>query len=110
MDVKSAFLNGLIEEEVYVKQPPGFKEAHFPDHVFKLRKSLYGLKQAPIAWYDRLGNFLLENGFTRGKIDNTLFIRKSEKGFTLVHMYVDDIIFGENDETLRKDFSDLMQG
>ncbi|KAK2415764.1 putative mitochondrial protein [Trifolium repens] len=63
MDVKSAFLNGVISEEVYVKQPPGFEDLKNPDYVFKLKKSLYGLKQAPRAWYERLSNFLLENGF-----------------------------------------------
>ncbi|CAJ2649754.1 unnamed protein product [Trifolium pratense] len=67
MDVKSAFLNGFISEEVYVKQPPGFEDISNPEHVFKLKKSLYGLKQAPRAWYDRLSNFLLEKGFEKGK-------------------------------------------
>ena len=72
MDVKSAFLNGFIEDEVYIDQPPGFENFQFPKHVFKLTKALYGLKQAPKAWYDRLNNFLYENGFTKGKVDTTL--------------------------------------
>src|SRR5213080_4628207 len=63
MDVKSAFLNGFIEEEVYVRQPPGFENPKYPDRVFKLQKALYGLKQAPRAWYARFKTFLLENGF-----------------------------------------------
>ena len=63
MDVKSAFLNGFIEEEVYVKQPPGFENPKFPNRVYKLQKALYGLKQAPRAWYDRLKTFLLAQGF-----------------------------------------------
>ena len=63
MDVKSAFLNGYIMEEVYVKQPPSFENEKFPNHVYKLFKALYGLKQAPRAWYDRLRKFLLDNGF-----------------------------------------------
>ncbi|WVZ70837.1 hypothetical protein U9M48_019473 [Paspalum notatum var. saurae] len=63
MDVKSAFLNGFIKEEVYVRQPPGFESARFPDRVYKLRKALYGLKQAPRAWYNRLKSFLLKSGF-----------------------------------------------
>ena len=67
MDVKSVFLNGYIKEEVYVDQPPGFQEINKPDRVYKLNKALYGLKQAPRAWYERLSNFLLEKGFTRGK-------------------------------------------
>ena len=62
MDVKSAFLNGVIEEEVYIKQTPSFKDYTLPDHVFKLKKTLYGLKQAPHAWYHELSFFLLENG------------------------------------------------
>ena len=74
MDVKSAFLNGYILEEVYVEQPPGFLDQTMPNHVFKLNKALYGLKQAPRAWYDRLSKFLLENNFTRRNVDKTLFI------------------------------------
>ena len=75
MDVKSAFLNGYLKEEVYVMQPPGFENNKFPNHIFQLDKALYGLKQAPRAWYERLSNFLLENGFRRGKVDNTLFLK-----------------------------------
>jgi hypothetical protein len=69
MDVKSAFLNGYIEEEVYVRQPPGFESSKFPNHVFKLQKALYGLKQAPRAWYERLKSFLLSKGFKMGSMD-----------------------------------------
>ncbi|GJY76977.1 putative ribonuclease H-like domain-containing protein [Tanacetum coccineum] len=79
MDVKSAFLYGKIEEEVYVYQPPGFEDPNFPDRVYKVEKALYRLHQAPIAWYETLSTFLLDNGFQRGKIDKTLFIRR-EKG------------------------------
>jgi len=75
MDVKSAFLNGYLKEEVYVMRPPGFENNEFPNHVLKPDKTLYGLKQAPRAWYERLSNLLLENGFRRGKIDNTLFLK-----------------------------------
>ena len=67
MDVKSAFLNGFIEEEVYVEQPPGFEYFDFPNHVFKLTKALYGLKQAPRAWYERLSSFLCKNSFDKTK-------------------------------------------
>ena len=63
MDFNSAFLNGVISEEVYVKQPLGFQDLKYPDHVYKLKKSLYGLKQAPRAWYDRLSIVLIENNF-----------------------------------------------
>jgi len=100
MDVKSPFLNGVIEEEVFVKQPPDFKDLKYPDHVFKLKKSLYGLKQAPRAWYDRLSNFLIKNDFKRGKVDTTLFRRTLEKNILVVQIYVDDIIFGSTNASL----------
>ncbi|CAH9124314.1 unnamed protein product [Cuscuta epithymum] len=109
MDVKSAFLNGLLEEEVYVEQPPGFEINREKDQVFKLKKALYGLKQAPRAWYDTLSQYLVNNGFTKGKVDKTLF--KSEEGphILFVQIYVDDIIFGSSKQALCKKFSTLMQ-
>ncbi|GKV30776.1 hypothetical protein SLEP1_g39556 [Rubroshorea leprosula] len=110
MDVKSAFLNGFIKEEVYVEQPPGFEDPYFPDHVFKLSKALYGLKQAPRAWYERLSGFLIEKGFSRGRVDTTLFIKHHEKDFLIVQIYVDDIIFGATNELLCENFSKLVQG
>ncbi|GJY16839.1 putative ribonuclease H-like domain-containing protein [Tanacetum coccineum] len=76
MDVKSAFLYGKIEEEVYVCQPPGFEDPNFPDRVYKVEKALYGLHQAPRAWYETLSTYMLDNGFQRGKIDKTLFIKR----------------------------------
>ena len=90
MDVKSAFLNGFIEEEVFVKQPPGFD---FPNHVFKLSKALYGFKQALRAWYERLSNFLLEKGFSKGKVDIALFIKRSKDDLLIVQIYIGDIYF-----------------
>ncbi|KAK9217771.1 hypothetical protein WN943_006399 [Citrus x changshan-huyou] len=108
MDVKSAFLNGYIMEEVYVKQPPGFENEKFPDHVYKLSKALYGLKQAPRAWYDRLKNFLLDNDFSMGKADTTLFVKHKNQDILIVQIYVDDIIFGSTNELLCKDFSSCM--
>ena len=93
MDVKSAFLNGELEEEVYVQQPPGFEDSDFPYFVYRLFKALYGLKQAPRAWYDTLSQFLIENHFTRGTIDKTLFHRNYNGSSILVQIYVDDIIF-----------------
>ncbi|KAG4975779.1 hypothetical protein JHK86_035253 [Glycine max] len=94
MDVKNAFLNGFINEEVYVKQPLGFEDKERPCHVYKLIKAFYGLKQALIAWYERLSSFLVSNGFTRGITDPALF-RKAQKGnLLIIHIYVDDIIFG----------------
>ena len=94
MDVKSAFLNGLILEEVYVEKTLGFENETLPQHVFKLNKALYGLKEAPRAWYEKLSSFLLENGFERGKVGTTLFHKNYESQFILVHAYMDDIIFG----------------
>jgi hypothetical protein len=109
MDVKSAFLNGYLNETVFVEQPPGFVDFEFPNHVFKLSKALYGLKQAPRAWYDRLSSFLSEKGFRRGKIDSTLFIKNTDSDILLVQIYVDDIIFGSTNELLCKEFSESMQ-
>ncbi|KAK8952132.1 hypothetical protein KSP39_PZI003057 [Platanthera zijinensis] len=108
MDVKSAFLNGDIKEEVYVRQPPGFISSTYPDHVFKLHKALYGLKQAPRAWYETLACFLLKNDFIRGRVDQTLFIRTHKSHTLLVQIYVDDIIFGSTDSNLCKKNFNLM--
>ena len=109
MDVKSAFLNGELEEEVYVEQPPGFENADHMDFVYLLFKALYGLKQAPRTWYDTLSQFLLENGFTRGVIDKMLFHKMHKDEMILVQVYVDDIIFGSTNDNLCKRFSKLMQ-
>jgi len=109
MDVKSAFLNGVISKEVFVKQPPDFEDQKHPDHVYKLKKSLYDLKQAPRAWYDRLSNFLIENDFKRRQVDTTLFRRTLEKDILVLQIYVDDIIFGFTNASLCKKFSKLMQ-
>ncbi|GJY75571.1 retrovirus-related pol polyprotein from transposon TNT 1-94 [Tanacetum coccineum] len=108
MDVKSAFLNGFINEEVYVAQPPGFVDFEKPNHVFKLKKALYGLKQAPKAWYDRLKAFLLDHMYTMGLVDNTLFTKKKDSHIIIVQIYVDDIIFGSTCQDLCDDFSKIM--
>ncbi|GJT00837.1 retrovirus-related pol polyprotein from transposon TNT 1-94 [Tanacetum coccineum] len=110
MDVKSAFLNGKLKEEVYVKQPPGFESSEFPDYVCKLDKALYGLKQAPIrgTGNETLSTFLIQNKFARGRIDNTLFIYKSKGEVLLVQVYVDDIIFSSTSYKLCKQFEKLM--
>src|SRR6185295_19239078 len=108
MDVKTAFLNGILEEEVYVKQPPGFEDVSHPDHVYFLDKALYGLKQAPRAWYDRLAKFLLKNGYRREVIDRTLFILEEECEILVVQVYVDDIIFSSTNLALVDKFKDLM--
>jgi len=109
MNVKSAFLNGVISEELFVKQPPGFEDLKHLDHVYKLKKSLYGLKQVPRTWYDRLCIFLIKNDFKRGQVDTTLFRRILEKYIFVVQIYVDDIIFGSTNASLFKEFSKLMQ-
>jgi hypothetical protein len=79
MDMKSAFLNGPIKEEVYVEQPPSFEDSEYPTHVYKILKVLYGLKQAPKAWYESLRDFLITNGFKVGKADLTLFTKTIAK-------------------------------
>ncbi|GJW58044.1 putative ribonuclease H-like domain-containing protein [Tanacetum coccineum] len=109
MDVKSAFLYGQIEEEVYVCQPPGFEDPDHPNKVYKVVKALYGLHQAPKAWYDTLANYLLCNGFERGKIDQTLFIKRHKGHILLVQIYVDDIIFGSTKKELCDEFEKLMK-
>ncbi|GJX75170.1 putative ribonuclease H-like domain-containing protein [Tanacetum coccineum] len=108
MDVKSAFLYGTIEEEVYVCQPLGFVDPAFPDKVYKVEKALYGLHQAPRAWYKTLSTYLLENGFHRGQIDKTLFIKRLKGDILLVQVYVDDIIFGSTKKSLCDDFEQIM--
>ncbi|GKB58827.1 putative ribonuclease H-like domain-containing protein, partial [Tanacetum coccineum] len=108
-DVKSAFLYGTIEEEVYVTQPPRFKDLDHPDKVYKVVKALYGLHQAPRAWYKTLANYLLGNRFKRGKIDQTLFIKKKKGDILLVQVYVDDIIFGSINNDLCTGFEKLMK-
>nr|GEV35421.1 putative ribonuclease H-like domain-containing protein [Tanacetum cinerariifolium] len=109
MDVKSAFLYETIEEEVYVCQPPGFEDLDHPDKVYKVVKTLYGLHQAPRAWYETLANYLLENGFQKGKIDQILFIKRQKGDILLVQIYVDDIIFGAKNKDLCKSFEKLMK-
>ncbi|GKB97388.1 putative ribonuclease H-like domain-containing protein [Tanacetum coccineum] len=108
MDVKSAFLYGTIEEDVYVCQPPSFEDPHFPDKVYKVEKALYGLHQAPKAWYETLSTYLLENRFRRGIIDKTLFIKKDKGDILIVQVYVDDIIFGYIKKSLCTEFEGLM--
>ncbi|GJW42138.1 putative ribonuclease H-like domain-containing protein [Tanacetum coccineum] len=109
MDVNSDFLYGTIEEEVYVTQPPGFKDPDRPDKVYKVVKALYGLHQAPRAWYETLDNYLLSNGFKRGKIDQILFIKKQKGDILLVQVYVDDIIFGSTNKELCTSFEKLVK-
>ncbi|XP_075657613.1 uncharacterized protein LOC142627619 [Castanea sativa] len=109
IDVKSAFLNGLLNEEVFVEQPKGFQDPHFPDNVLKLKKALYGLKQASRAWYDRLTAYLVDHGFKRGQVDRTLFVKRDEKSLLVAQVYVDDIVFGSTIDHLAQEFSEEMK-
>jgi hypothetical protein len=109
MDVKSSFLNGELEEEVYIEQPEGFQLSENTDYVCKLKKALYGLKQAPIAWYSRLDKYLQQLGFRKGSADNNLDIKVSQGNILLIEVYVDDIIFGSDDDRLSQEFSKDMK-
>ena len=106
MDVKSAFLNGVVEEEVYVEQPLGFETHDRETHVCKLKKSLYGLKQAPRTWCDRINNFLTSLGFTKIKADSNLYYKVEKGNPVILLLYVDDLfVIGEDgliDNTKRK--------
>ncbi|PWA83924.1 ribonuclease H-like domain-containing protein [Artemisia annua] len=109
MDVKGAFLYGEIKEEVYVSQPPGFEDPNFPDKVYRVEKTLYGLHQAPRAWYEKLSTYLLECGYTKGRIDKTLFIKKNKDDILLVQVSVDDIIFGSTSKAMCEEFEKIMK-
>ncbi|CAM8916946.1 unnamed protein product [Rhodiola kirilowii] len=109
MDVKSAFLNGLLNEEVYVAQPKGFKDPHHADHVYRLKKALYGLKQAPRAWYEHLTEFLINHGYVQRGVDNTLFVKHTRPNFIISQIYVDDIVFGSSNQKMVDKFVEQMQ-
>jgi hypothetical protein len=100
MDMKNAFLNGIIQEEIYVRQPLGFKNPKYPDRVYKFSKALYELKQALWTWYARLKMFLIEHVYVMGSVDKTFFTLNHDTDFLLVQIYVDDIIFGGSSHTL----------
>ncbi|XP_019195716.1 PREDICTED: uncharacterized protein LOC109189560 [Ipomoea nil] len=106
MDVKTAFLNGYLHEDIYVAQPKGFEDPVHSTHVYKLRKALYGLKQAPRTWYERLTQYLLHHGYNRGSVDKTLFVKTTGSHVTIAQIYVDDIVFGS---TLQKYTDDLVK-
>jgi hypothetical protein len=109
MNIKNALLNSVIQEEVYVVQPPGFENPRYPDRVYKLSKALYGLKKALQAWYARLKTFLLENEYVMESVDKTLFTFKHVTDFLLVQIYVNDIIFGGSYHILVSRFQEMMK-
>ncbi|GJV06867.1 retrovirus-related pol polyprotein from transposon TNT 1-94 [Tanacetum coccineum] len=108
MDVKTAFLNDILCEEVYVSQPDGFVDSENPNHVYKLKKALYGLKHASRAWYNLLSSFLLSQNFSKGTVDPKVFIRRKCKDILLLQIYVDDIIFASTKPNLCETFSEVM--
>ncbi|GJX59652.1 retrovirus-related pol polyprotein from transposon TNT 1-94 [Tanacetum coccineum] len=108
MDVKSAFLDGFINKEVYVAQPSGFIDFEKPNHVYKLKKALYGLKQAPKDWYDRSKAFLIKHEYKMRMVDNTLFTKKKSLNLIIVQIYVDDIIFDSTCQDMCDEFAKIM--
>nr|GEV35568.1 hypothetical protein [Tanacetum cinerariifolium] len=108
MDVKTAFLNGKLKEEVYISQPEGFVDQDNPSHVYKFKKALYGLKQARRAWYNMLSSFLISQHFSKCAVNLTLFTRKAWNDLLLVQIYVDDIIFTSTNTALCNEFANLM--
>jgi hypothetical protein len=108
MDVKSAFLNGPIKEEVYVDQPPGFESEEYPNHVYKRYKAHYGLKQSLRAWYECLMDFHIDNDFRIGKVDSILFTRRMGNDLFVCQIYVDNIIFGSTNKSFCDEFSKIM--
>ena len=109
MDVKSALLNGMLQEEVYVEQPRGFVVPHRTYDVYKLKRALYGLKQAPKTWYDRLTGYLTKHRFKKEFANTTLFIRKDKNYFVVAQIYVDDIVFDATNDSLAQSFADEMK-
>ncbi|BBH04495.1 multidrug resistance-associated protein 9 [Prunus dulcis] len=108
LDVKSAFLNGVLNEEVYVDQPSGFVMQGSEDKVYKLKKALYGLKQAPRAWYDEINSYFIKTGFYRSPSEATLYTKMSTSGILIVSLYVDDIIYTGSSKEMMAAFKDDM--
>ncbi|GJS98369.1 retrovirus-related pol polyprotein from transposon TNT 1-94 [Tanacetum coccineum] len=108
MDVKTAFLNGELKEEVYVSKPRGFVDQDNPSHVYKLKKALYGLKQALYAWYDMMSSVLISQHFSKGVVDPTLFTRQARNDLLQAQIYVDDIIFASTNTAMCNKFANQM--
>jgi hypothetical protein len=109
IDVKSTFLNGNLEEEVYIEQLEGFQLTNKGDYVCKLNKALYELKQEPRAWYARLDSYLQKQGLKRGSTDKIFYCKIDGNNLIIMEVYVDDIIFGSDNEKMSKDFAKMMQ-
>jgi hypothetical protein len=107
MDIKSSFLNGELGG-VYIEQPKGFLLSEKEDYVCRLKKALYGLKQALRAWYSRSDKYLQQEGFRRGNVDSNLYIKVDQGNMIITEVYVDDIIFGSDDDRLSQKFSKNM--
>lgn len=106
--MKCAFLNGELEETIYVEQPPGFINEKYPNHCYILDKAVYGLKQAPRAWYETLTRFLKMSKFKQGSVDPTFLHKKEGYHLMIIQIYVDDIIFGSTNPSLIAKFRKLM--
>jgi hypothetical protein len=109
MDVKSDILNSVIQDEVYVRQSPGFENPKYPHRIYKFSKALYGLNKTLWAWYARLKTFLLEHGYVMESVDKIVFTLKHDINFLLVQIYVDDIIFGCSSHTFVSRFQKMME-
>lgn len=110
MDVKSAFLNGELQEEVYIDQPPGYVKKNEENKVYRLKKALYGLKQAPRAWYSRIDDYFVKMGFKRCPFEHTLYIKENKGKILIIGLYVDDLIFtGNNDDDIEEFKNNMMQ-
>ena len=111
MDVKNAFLNGELSEEVYMKLPPGyFHPPRFPHRVFRLRRTLYGLEQAPRAWFAKFRSTISQHGFSGSSFDTTLFLRRSDHGIAILLLYVDDMIITCDDMQSIQDLKHFLGG
>jgi hypothetical protein len=108
LDVKSAFLNVYLNEEVNVEQPKGFVDPSIPSHVYRLKKALYGLKQAPRSWYERLTQFQVNQGYVKGGTDKTLFVKDDNGRLMIAQIYADDIVFGGMSDKMVQHFIQQM--
>ena len=104
LDVKNAFLNGVLDKPVYITQPPGFVDPRFPNHVCRLKKAIYCLRQAPLAWFQRFNTFLLSMGFSQSRANSSLFYFHRGTSTIFLLLYVDDIIITGNDQSLLQRF------